>query len=78
LAAFSLVSAGSAIGTFGNSIDLASAVEDAPSSNFGTVAISMYLGRCVKTLTFLPFGTVEMAEVVVFLFFPTFTRDSNN
>jgi hypothetical protein len=50
----------------------ASTVEDAPSSNFGTMAVSMYLGRCVKTLIFLPFGTAEMAEVAVFLFFPFF------
>jgi hypothetical protein len=36
------------------------------------VAISIFLGRCVKTLIFLPFGTAEMAEVAVFLFFPCF------
>jgi hypothetical protein len=47
-------------------------VEDVPSSNFGTVAVSIYLGRWVKTLIFLPFGTTEMAEGVVFLFFPCF------
>jgi hypothetical protein len=50
----------------------ASAVEDVPSSNFGTMAVSMYLGWWVKTLIFLPFGTMQMAEVVVFLFFPYF------
>jgi hypothetical protein len=72
LAASSLASAGFAIGTFDNSIGLATTVEDAPSSNFGTMAVSMYLGRCVKTLIFLPFSTVEMAESAVFLFFPCF------
>jgi hypothetical protein len=50
----------------------ASAIEDVPSPSFDTVAVSMYLGRCVKTLIFLPFGTVEMAEVAAFLFFPCF------
>jgi hypothetical protein len=49
-----------------------SAVEDVPSPSFGTVAVSMYLGRCVKTLIFLPFGIAEMAEMVAFLFFPYF------
>jgi hypothetical protein len=47
-------------------------MEDVPSPSFGTVVVSIYLGRCVKTLIFLPFGTTEMAEVVVFLFFPCF------
>jgi hypothetical protein len=49
-----------------------SMVEDVPSANFGTLVVSMYLGRCVKTLIFLPFGTAEMAEVAAFLFFPYF------
>jgi hypothetical protein len=68
-------------GTFGTSADssleLAGAgclgsVVDVSSASFGTVAVSMYLGRCVKTLIFLPFGAAEMAEVAVFLFFPCF------
>jgi hypothetical protein len=72
LAASSLASTGSAIGTFDSSICLASTVEDVPSPSFGTVAVSMYLGRCVRTLIFLPFGTTEMAEAAVFLVFPCF------
>jgi hypothetical protein len=70
-------------GTFGTSADssalrpigadyLGSAMEDVPSLSFGTVAVSIYLGRCVKTLIFLSFGTTEIAEAVVFLFFPCF------
>jgi hypothetical protein len=69
-------------GTFGNSANSslglagvgcsASAMEDVPSPSLGTVVDSMYLGRCVKTLIFLPFGTAEMAEVAAFLFFPCF------
>jgi hypothetical protein len=50
------VSTGSAIGTFSNSICSASAVEDVPSPNFNNVVVSMYFGRWVKTLIFLPFG----------------------
>jgi hypothetical protein len=49
-----------------------SAVEDVHSASFGTLAVSMYLGWCVKTLIFLPFGAAEMAEVANFLFFPAF------
>jgi hypothetical protein len=71
-AAFFGVSTGSAVGTFGKSICLASAVEDVPSPNFGTTTVSIYLGRWVKTLIFLPFGTAEMAKVAIFLFFPCF------
>jgi hypothetical protein len=48
------------------------AVEEGPSSSFGTLAVSMYLGRCVRTLIFLPFGVAEMDEAAVFLFFPCF------
>jgi hypothetical protein len=55
-----------------------SAVEDVPSASFDTLVVSMYLGRCVKTLIFLPFGATEMAEVAAFLFFPSFPRDSNS
>jgi hypothetical protein len=49
-----------------------SAVEEIPSASFGTLAVSMYLGRCVKTLIFFPFGVAEMAKVAAFLFFPCF------
>jgi hypothetical protein len=49
-----------------------STAEEAPSACFGTLAVSMYLGRCVKTLIFLPFGVAEMAEVATFIFFPCF------
>jgi hypothetical protein len=49
-----------------------SAVEDVPSASFGIVSVSMYPGRCVKILIFLPFGAAEMAEVAAFLFFPCF------
>jgi hypothetical protein len=51
---------------------LGSTVEGVPSTSFGTLAISMYLGRCIKTLIFLPFGIAEMAEAATFLFFPCF------
>jgi hypothetical protein len=51
---------------------LGSAVEDFPSASFGTLAVSIHLGRCIKTLIFLPFGAAEMAEVATFLFFPCF------
>jgi hypothetical protein len=81
LAASSLASAGSAKGTFGTTADSSalrpvgaacsvSAMEDAHSPNFDNVAISIYLGRWVKTLIFLPFGATEMTEAAVFLFFP--------
>jgi hypothetical protein len=69
-------------GTFGTSADSSleparagypgSVVEDVPSTSFDIVAVSMYLGRCVNTLIFLPFSAAEMAEVAVFLFFPCF------
>jgi hypothetical protein len=55
-----------------------STVEGVPSTSFGTLAFSMYLGRCVNTLFFLPFGAADMAEVAVFSFFPAFARDSYN
>jgi hypothetical protein len=45
-----------------------------PSASIGTLAVSMYLGRCVKTLIFLPFGVAEMAEAAAFLFFPYFRK----
>jgi hypothetical protein len=75
-------------GAFGTSADSSlepagadcrgSMVEDVPSTCFSTMAVSMYLGRCVNTLIFLPFGAAEMAEVAAFLFFPAFVRDSYN
>jgi hypothetical protein len=49
-----------------------SAVEDVPLASFGIMAVSMYLGRCVKTLIFLPFGAAEMAEVASFCLFTCF------
>jgi hypothetical protein len=49
-----------------------SIVEEGPSTSFDTLAVSMYLGRCVKTLILFPFGVAEMAEVAAFLFFPCF------
>jgi hypothetical protein len=51
---------------------LGSAVEDIPSASCDTLVVSMYLGQCVKTLIFLPFGATEMAEAAAFLFFPSF------
>jgi hypothetical protein len=50
-----------------------SEAEEIPSTSFGTLAVSMYLGRCVKTLIFFPFSVAEMAEAAAsFLFFPCF------
>jgi hypothetical protein len=43
-----------------------------PSFSFGTSAVSMRLGRRVKTLTFFDLVTLEVAEVAAFLFFPCF------
>jgi hypothetical protein len=74
---FGTVADSSALQTAGGAC-FASTVEDAPSLIFGTMVVSMYLGRCIKTLIFLPFGTVKMAEAAVFLFFPAFVRDRNN
>ena len=42
------------------------------SLSFGTSAVSMRMGRCVKTLTFFDLVTLEVAEVKAFLFFPCF------
>jgi hypothetical protein len=82
-AVFFGASADPVAGTFGTSTDSStlwlagadcpgSAMEDVPSPSFDTVAVSIYLGRCVKTLIFLPFGTTKIAEAAVFLFFPCF------
>jgi hypothetical protein len=71
--------------TFGTTVDSlalrpagvscsASTMEDVPSPNLGTVAVSMYLCRWVKTLIFLHFGTTEMAEATIFIFFPAFAK----
>jgi hypothetical protein len=49
-----------------------STAEEGPSVSFGTLAASMYLGRCVKTLIFFPFGVADMLEVAAFVFFPYF------
>jgi hypothetical protein len=51
---------------------LGSDIEADPSISFGTSTVSMRLGRCVKTLTFFNFGTLEVAKAAVFLFFPCF------
>ena len=51
---------------------LGSAIAAALSISFGTLAISMRLGRRVKTLTFFDFDVLEVTEVVAFLFFPCF------
>jgi hypothetical protein len=83
LDASSLASAGPAIGTYGTTIDplalqavgaacFALAVEEVPSLNSGTTTVSIYRGRCVKTLIFLPFGTAVVAEAIIFFFFPFF------
>jgi hypothetical protein len=44
----------------------------ASSLSFGTSAVSMRLGRHVKTLTFIDLDPLEVAEVAAFLFFPCF------
>jgi hypothetical protein len=83
LAAPSSALTGSTIGIFGTIVNSsalrvagvacsASAAEDVCSPNFGTMVVSIYLGRWVKTLIFLPFDTTEMVEVAVFVFFPCF------
>jgi hypothetical protein len=46
--------------------------EEVPLASFGTLAVSMYLGRSVKALIFFPFGVAEMVKVAAFLFFPCF------
>jgi hypothetical protein len=51
---------------------LGSALGAVPSISFGTLAISMRLGWCVKTLTFFYFDAPEVAVVAAFLFFPCF------
>jgi hypothetical protein len=52
--------------------------EEGPSVSFGTFAVSMCLGWCVKTLTFFAFDVVEIAEAAAFLFFLCFRGDSNS
>jgi hypothetical protein len=49
-----------------------SAIGVAPSISFGTLAVSMRLGRHVKTLTFFDLDTLEVVEVAAFLFSPCF------
>jgi hypothetical protein len=89
LATPSLASADPTIGTVGTTVDpsalrtagaacSASAAEEVPSPNSGTIVVSIYRGRCVRTLIFFPFGTAEMAKATVFLFFPAFARGSSN
>jgi hypothetical protein len=43
-----------------------------PSLSFGTLVVSMRLGRCVKTLTFVDLDALEVVEIAAFLFFPCF------
>jgi hypothetical protein len=79
------VSTGPAAGTFSNSVSSslgmagagcsASAVEDVPSPSFGTVAISMYLSRCVKTLIFFPSAQQRWLKRQFSFSFPAFARD---
>jgi hypothetical protein len=82
-ASCSIVFAGPASETFSNLVrsypgmvgagcSASAAAKDVPSPSFSTMAISMYLGRCVKTLIFLPFDKTEMVDAAVFLFFPCF------
>jgi hypothetical protein len=54
---------------------LASAAEEGPSPNSGTMAGSIYRGGWVKTFIFFPFGALAVveaagAEAIPFLFFP--------
>jgi hypothetical protein len=66
--------------SFGSSVEfvLASTGIERPGSvtkatlslSFGTSVVSIHLGRCVKTLTFFDLDTLEVDEVVTFLFFP--------
>jgi hypothetical protein len=51
---------------------LGSAIGVTLSISFGTSAVSMRLGRRVKTLTFFDFNVLEVTEVATFLFFPCF------
>jgi hypothetical protein len=59
----------------GNSGSIA---EEEPSASFGTLAISMYLGRCVKTLIFFPSVWQRWPKQQPFFSFPAFARDSNS
>jgi hypothetical protein len=89
LAAPSSASTGSTIGTFGTIVDSsalraagaacsASTAEDVSSPNFGTMAVSIYIGWWVKTLIFLPSAQQKWPKWQFFSFFPAFVRDSNN
>jgi hypothetical protein len=57
---------------------LGSAIGAVPSINFGTSAVSMRLGRCVKTLTFFDFDALEVTEVAAFLFFLASVKDNSS
>jgi hypothetical protein len=89
LATPSLASADPTIGTFGTAVDplalrmagaacSTSAAEEVPSPNLGTTVVSIYRGRWVKTIIFLPFGTAVMAEAAIFLFFLCLREGSSN
>jgi hypothetical protein len=51
-----------------------STAEEGPSASFDTLAVSMYLSRYVKTLTFFPFGVEEIVKATAFLFFHCFRK----
>jgi hypothetical protein len=51
---------------------LGSVIGAAPSISFGMSAVSMCLGRRVKTLTFFDLDTLEVVEVAAFIVFPCF------
>jgi hypothetical protein len=53
-------------------------MEEDPSIGLSTLAVSMRLGRCVKTLTFFGFAMLEIAEQQSFFSFLAFTKDNNN
>jgi hypothetical protein len=57
---------------------LGSDTEEDPSIGLGTSAISMRLGRCVKTLTFFDLGVLEVAKHQCFFSFLAFAKDSSN
>jgi hypothetical protein len=66
-------SAGSALASTGAE-RLGSDAEEDPSIGLGTSAVSMRLGRCVKTLTFFDLGVIEIVEAAIFLLFPCFRQ----
>jgi hypothetical protein len=57
---------------------LGSAIGATLSISFSTSAVSMRLGRRVKTLTFFVFDVLEVTEVAAFLFLLASTKDNNS